>query len=686
MIGLISYSFGGVAFLLLSVWLFLSWRGRLKGGLLLFAVVATTLWLGVSVLHIVLLTPTLLHYSELLRNVAWLAFLFHLTRASDQQGWLSPVFRPFVRLVVPLFLLLLAMDVYLVLTADDALSYQLQPVWIYQYLLLSIVGLVAVEQSFRNARHDKRWTLKYMMLGLGGLFVYDFFLYSNALLFRQLNYDLWYARGLLYVLVVPLIAVSAARQRDWSLDVFMSRTVVFHGVGLAGAGIYLIVMAAAGYYIRSYGGNWGAVMQAVFLVAALMLLVVIMFSSQIRAAIKVQINKHFFNYKYDYRQEWLRFIDTIAVGDADTGLQERTIKAIAQIVDSPGGVLWLRDAENDYQVAARYNCPELQVESIMAIQPLPSYLQRSGWVVDLQEFASDSSQYDGLELPLWLTDLTSEGIILPLMHGTELVGMMLLKQPRGQRQINWEDRDLFKTVGRQAAGYLALMQASEALGEARQFEAFNRLSAFVVHDLKNVVAQLSLVVINAQRHRHKPAFIDDAFGTIDNAVDRMNRMLGHLRQDLRREGAAKELVNLNKVLQQVCERRTITNPQPQLVDETEAPVWVQGDKDRLAAVLEHVVQNAQDATAADGRVEIRLVLAVGFACIEIEDTGSGMDSVFIRDRLFKPFDTTKGNAGMGIGVYETREYIHGLGGKLSVNSTPGQGTMFLIRLPLSPIS
>lgn len=678
MIGFISYSLGGMVFLLLAVWLFFSWKGHLKGGLLLLAVVATTIWLGCSVIHTTYYIPEILHFVELFHTLAWLLFLFNILRPSNGQRWVAPVFRPFVKLVSLAFISLVVIDIYQLVRGTQLLP----DVWVFEHILLTITGLVLVEQSFRNARKDKRWALKYLMLGLGGLFAYDFFLYSDAMLFKHMDYIFWVARGLVYALVVPFIAVSAARQPDWSLDVFMSRAVVFHGASLAGAGLYLIVMASAGYYVRIYGGTWGTVIQVAFLFAALMLLLVMMSSGRMRAVAKVHINKHFFNYKYDYRQEWLRFINTISLSDTETGLRERTILAIAQIVDSPGGSLWLRDAENNYQVVARYNEMDELTESFAADSTVSSFLADKGWIVDLHQYRADSSQYDELVLPDWLVALRHHRLLLPLLHGDDLLGMILLQQPHSNPQINWEDHDLLKTVGRQAAGYLALMQLSEELGESRQFEAFNRLSAFVVHDLKNVVAQLSLVTINAKRHKNNPAFIEDAFSTVENAVERMNRMLGHFRKD-RREGVSKELVNLASVLQLVCTRRAVARPIPVLTCPVDTIGLVQGEKERLAAVLEHMVQNAQDATPADGMVGLRLAINDDFAMIEVVDTGCGMDEDFIRNRLFKPFDTTKGNAGMGIGVYETREYIQSLGGKITVSSSPGQGTMFSISLPLS---
>lgn len=686
MIGVISYSLGGVAFFLLSLWLFISWRGRLKGALLLSAALVTALWLATSLYHLHSPVPMLLHLMELAKNLAWLSFLLQLSRTSEGAVAISPVIRPFVKMVVILTIGLLLIDLGYYFSGLELVFMSQRSLWTFQHLLLGLSGLVLVEQVFRNLRFDKRWALKFMLLGVGGLFAYDFFLYAHALMFRQLDYTVWMARGLVYAIVVPFIAIAAARQQDWSLDVFLSRRVVFHSAALAGAGIYLVIMALAGYYIRIYGGQWGTVIQVAFVFTALLLLLVVLFSGQMRAMVRVFFNKHFFNYKYDYRLEWLRFINTLAANTYDQELCERAIIAISQIVDSGGGVLWLMDDNGDFQVTSRVNSGEAPAQALSGQGGLVTFLQQTGWVIDLCEYREEQDKYLDLQLESWVAEVKQLRLIVPLIHGDELFAIMALTPPRAQARINWEDHDLLKTAGRQTAGYLALMRSSEALGEARQFEAFNRLSAFVVHDLKNVVAQLTLVVSNAKRHRQNPAFVDDAFMTIENAVERMNKMLSHLRQDQRQAVHAHGVLNLDKVVRAVCKSCESRRPVPLCNINAEGAMPAKGDADRFAAVLEHLVQNAQDATPDDGMIEVTLSQQGTQAVLNIIDTGCGMDETFIRDRLFKPFDTTKGNAGMGIGVYEAREYIVSIGGKIAVSSEPGRGTLFSITIPLLSLS
>jgi putative PEP-CTERM system histidine kinase len=262
-----------------------------------------------------------------------------------------------------------------------------------------------------------------------------------------------------------------------------------------------------------------------------------------------------------------------------------------------------------------------------------------------------------------------------------MLGFIVLARSPAQNHFNWEDSDLVKTAGRQAAVHLAQLEASQALAEAKQFEAWNRLSSYVMHDLKNLIAQLSLVVTNASKHKNNPRFMEDVITTVDNSVRKMNRLLEHLRSDslqVQETGSIELCVLLKEVVQMMSSGL----PAPSL-DCQAMGIHILADKDRCGAIIGHLIRNAQDATPDDGRIIVRLFKRDAKAIVEVQDTGTGMDKAFIRDRLFRPFDSTKGKAGMGIGVYEARDYIHKLGGDLEVISRVGEGTTFRARLPIS---
>ncbi len=680
-IGIVSYAIAAGAFLILSLLLITSWRGRLQGAMLVSAAVMTLIWATLAALQATDHQGSpVLYVFETLRNALWYLFLLKLLGPDDAGGWLGRRLRKYFLLVCGVVLLQL---VIVIITALDnqmgSLAVQLNSP-VFGFMLQAILGLILVEQLFRNTRPDQRWAIKFLCLGVGGMFAYDFYLYADALLFRQVSIPVWDARGMVVALVAPLVAVSAARNPRWSLDVFVSRSFIFHTTALLGTGIYLLIMAAGGYYIRLYGGDWGFVVQMLFFFGAAVLLLAIMFSGQARARLKIFLSKHFYNYKYDYREEWLRFIDKLSSGAPLEHWREQAIHALADIVDSPGGILWMKQETGHYEPVAHSALADEGADRLAADQSLIHFLQDKGQVINFQEYQNSPEIYPGLVLPAGFCNLSQAWLLIPLLMHTELLGFMVLACPRAPRSINWEDNDLLRTAGRQVAAYLAQLEASQALINVRQFEAANRLSAYVMHDIKNLVAQLSLMVSNAARHRDNPAFIDDMIATVENSVNKMNRLLDKLRagEESQSDVAALDLVAL---LHEAVKTMSAGSPAPVLSGDIPR-LTVRADWDRLCAVIGHVIRNAQDATRADGFIRLSLQRSGGEVQIAVEDNGRGMNSAFTKERLFRPFDSTKGSAGMGIGAYECREYVRELGGEVQVKSCPGKGTVFQIRLPL----
>jgi putative PEP-CTERM system histidine kinase len=313
-----------------------------------------------------------------------------------------------------------------------------------------------------------------------------------------------------------------------------------------------------------------------------------------------------------------------------------------------------------------------------AASSLIDFLDRTGWVIDLAEKRSRPDRYPDLELPDWLAEIPEAWLLIPLPSSDALIGFVVLVQPRTSVEMNWEVRDLLKTAARQAASFLGHVRAAEALIEARQFDTFNRMSAFVVHDLKNLVAQLSLMLRNAERHGANPEFQQDMLGTIQHVVDRMNRLLMQLRAGTTPVENAKA-VDLAPIVERV--RAVHCNSGHDIGIEVQAGLRAMGHEERLERVIGHLVQNAVDATPPGGHVGIRAYAEQDDAVVEVADTGQGMTPEFVREHLFKPFHTTK-PAGMGIGAYESHQYVAELGGRIVVESTPGAGTRIRVILPV----
>jgi putative PEP-CTERM system histidine kinase len=281
-------------------------------------------------------------------------------------------------------------------------------------------------------------------------------------------------------------------------------------------------------------------------------------------------------------------------------------------------------------------------------------------------------------MPGWLCNVPRGQMVVPLITHGRLFGFMLLLEPRSAITLNWEVIDLLKIAGSQAASYLAQQDAAMALMVARQFESFNRMSTFMVHDLKNLVSQLSLMMRNAEKHRDNPEFQRDMIDTVNFSVQKMKLLLQKLSRSESPEHVAP--LPMARLLKQAVALKAAYEPQPVLqIDD--AGLKVVADSERLERVIGHLIQNAIEATPRDGKVEVHLGQRDRAVLVRISDSGEGMSEEFIRERLFKPFESTK-SAGMGIGVFESREYIQELGGQLEVSSAPSAGTTFNILLPL----
>ncbi|MDP2433538.1 MAG: PEP-CTERM system histidine kinase PrsK [Pseudomonadota bacterium] len=285
------------------------------------------------------------------------------------------------------------------------LAYEILPT------LLAIAGMVLVEQYYRNSRLQERWGIKFLCLALGGLFAYDFYLYSEAMLLAGVAPDTWAARGAVNALLVPLFWVSL-RRRPGNRPMAISHRMAFHSVALVGAGIYLILMAAAGYYLRIVGGNWGAVLQTVFLFGAAALLMVTVFSGIARARLRVFLSKHFFHYRYDYREEWLRFTSLLTEGEPGVRVHERSLEAMARLVESPAAVLLLKQDDGNFRRTAHWNWSDFHGQ-LSAEHPFVRFLEKRQWIVDLHECEEQPELLDEALPPAWLAGPSTPGWWFP---------------------------------------------------------------------------------------------------------------------------------------------------------------------------------------------------------------------------------------------------------------------------------
>ena len=675
MIGAFGYAAVGALYALLTVLLLSTWRGHRIGIYLIVASILSAAWAFLLATQTAYgsVHSSFVAIAEVARASAWIAFLVRLVSRIGVSRFLN------------------AFSVVTCVTVAGGIGYvavrsavdpntprSLGAVLIPGGLAIALLALVLIEQLYRNSSAESRWALKPLVLGVGGIFAYDLFLYSQGVLLNTIEPTTWVARGLVNLLFVPMIAIAARRNTDWEVRIFVSRHVIFYSTTLTAVGLYLLLMSLGGYLILLYGGTWGGLAQIVFLAGAGVVLVTLLFSSTLRARLRVFLNKHFFQNKYDYRDEWQRLVATLAKFDNSAG-REVAVQALAQVVDSPSGAIWVRDDGNSaFRLNARFGTEE-EFPDLALDDPLVQFIEKEGWLIDLAEHAREPERYDNLPLPEWLGRRTAAWLLVPLQSAGNVLGIILLNKAPGPPRLNYEDRDLLKTVGNHIAVHLAQAKSDSLLAEAQQFEAYNRLTAFLMHDLNNLIAQQSLIVDNADKHRRNPEFVDDAITTIAGSVERMKRVMRQLKTG-RSESPARS-TDLKFIVSAAVDRCAAKKPVPTLkLNGVEAKVVAHAEE--FTTVLAHLIGNAQDACSQGGAVEVSLEQSEGTGIVNVADSGIGMSVEFVRNRLFRPFDSTKGSQGMGIGAYQAREFARRLGGDLRVRSRVGQGTTVSIRIPI----
>lgn len=645
-----------------------------------------------------------------LAGTIWCAALYRFAPGSSQAmvarslrdvamlGWLAATFWPVhapmpgpLRLILRLLVTLCAIALIGGIAAhwrSAAAGAWLGPTLGVSGMIVAIGGLLVVDGAARRAGVGLRMPLMAVAGGFAMLWAYELNVQLIGALTGKPASTLILLLPAVALMTVPtfvLAAMDVGRER-----IRLSRTVATRTLILIAAAAYLILIGLAGAVARLVGGDYGELAQGLFLIVALGAGGVLLLSARTRAWLAVMISKHFFEHRYDYRAEWMRFTATLAQGakedggEDDRNLHRRVAKALAELTGSPGALLMLPDAQGAFRVAEQWRWPA-GVEEGAALPLRSSFmLQESRHIVDLDAerrgAAPDGSGHGGVDLaiPDWLCADMRAWVVVPVLHFQRMIAVAVLHRPPVSRPLDWEDLDVLRIAGQQAASYLAESQSLEALSEAKRFDEFNRRFAFIMHDIKNLASQLSLLARNAERHADKPEFRADMIGTLKVSAGRLSDLLVRLSPRERRAAeAGRTLVEplLRDVAAEVRPRRTIFVG-------CQAGLAAWGDAASIRQIVQHLVANAIDASPADTPVQVIAVAEHDRARIDVIDQGGGMTRAFIRDELFKPFVSTK-EGGFGLGAFEALGLAQAMGGSIDVASEPGQGSAFTLRLPLA---
>lgn len=614
------------------------------------------------------------------RNLALIATIFRLFAADGRTASLKPVRPVIVALVmVQLFqpmVLLVGSQMGGAPDVDRAVFEARMMI----DMLVAIGALMLLHNLYAGAASALRPVLRWTGIALAGIFAYDLNLQTLTYLGGKSPAAITDLRGLFAGAMAVLFALgmNAAGPR---VQFSPSRAVTFRTLSLLLIGGYLVGMVLVTKSLALLGGDMARASQAVFVVIAVIGAGLALPSPRLRGWLRVTATKHLFQHRYDYRQEWLRFTRTIGRGGTGSAsLEERAVKALADITESPAGMLLMPNEEAQLELTARWNWPTIAVPAIAGDFALSGLLEQHNLVLALDEARRGVDHHGELaQVPEWLREAEDAWALVPLIHFDRLVGVIVLARPRNPRQLDWEDFDLLRVAGQQLASYLAEQAGQQALMDASRFDEFNRRMAFVMHDIKNLVSQLSLLAANAEKHADNPAFRADMLVTLRNSADKLSALLARLGRYGSGQVNALGPIELVDLARGIAARFKPVHP---VALTREAPVRIMGNREALEQALIHLVQNAIDVSAPGMPVFLDISSQSLHGAIDVVDSGSGMSPEFVRTGLFKPFVSSK-PGGFGIGAFEARELIKAMGGRIAVESREGLGTRFSVVLPLA---
>jgi putative PEP-CTERM system histidine kinase len=669
LIGFWSHALAALLFTALMIWR-LGDAARQPGQRLLagaFGLTACWAWLAA-----IAPSEPVLTFAESARNLLWVSLLYSLSGAGeDRQHGLRLVYAA----VAGVIGLQVIGDTLQLISPSGTLA----QTGLVLRITTAAGALVLVHNIYGQAAPASRSHIRFAMLGLAIIWIYDLNLYT-VLYYRSASAArLIEWRGLAVAAAAPLFALAARSGGAWRVR--LSRAATFQSLSLLAICAYFALMAILATALRGTGVDWSSSLMIAVLAIMTVGAMVLVPSARARGWVKVKLAKHLFEHRYDYRTEWLRFTETLGRAGPDAPpLSERIVKAFADIADAPGGLLLVGDGGRGLAIATALNWP--------GVDPAPSALEEAvefwsmlearGGVLELEGLRQGWASADDrrLAVPQWLLDEPPAWAAIPLLHQQRLVGLVLLAAPEYRRQLDWEDFDLLRTAGNQAASSLAEALGQEALGQAQRFEEFNRRFAFILHDIKNLVSQLSLLARNAERHADNPEFRADMVATLQSSVGKMNELLTRLAPQSQARVQRIEARPLLPILSAAIAAKR-RDRQINLLGDASLPALV--DAAALEQAVGHLLQNALDASSEEP-VTVRVRSDGPNVGVAITDKGIGMDGDFVRNRLFQPFASTK-SGGFGIGAFEARSLIAAMGGRISVDSRPGRGTTFTILLP-----
>jgi putative PEP-CTERM system histidine kinase len=565
---------------------------------------------------------------------------------------------------------------------------QLQPGAIARSLNITFLTafvwiLMNLEQTFRSAVGTMRWRIKFVVLGLAVIFGARIYVRSQALLFSA-DKIRWSGVDSSALLIGCLfLALAYARTGFGEIDLYPSRAVLQSSLTILIVGGYLFVVGILANIVRRIGGGESFELAAFVLLLGTAGLGVLLLSDRLRQRIHRFVVLHFKRAQHDSVRVWTEFSRRLANVRNETDLSTVSGRLVSEIFEVLSVTVWLRDEQKGEFVAGASTSPQTS-EATAAGQPATT----SGAVgTGLQERMSPFD-LEGIDKP-WAGELRGLNPTMfpnggnrwcvPLRAGEEIWGALVLADRVNGMVYSAEELQLLQCIADQMTSALLNLRLANEVARSRELEAFRTMSAFFVHDLKNTAASLNLMLKNLPVHFDDPEFRQDALRGIGNTARRIDEMIGRLIA-IRQQPAFRPVdADLNQLVSEALERLD-QMPEVELTKELQPLPGILADSEQIRSVVTNLVLNARDALGPDGRIRLRTEHLGGRVVLSVSDNGCGMSPAFLKDSLFRPFQSTK-KKGLGIGMYQSRMIVEAHGGSILVESEMGQGSTFRVSLP-----
>ncbi|MFO7577453.1 MAG: PEP-CTERM system histidine kinase PrsK [Pelovirga sp.] len=545
--------------------------------------------------------------------------------------------------------------------------------FIYLALMLFLVfGLVQLERTLAGLHELQRWRVKLEVLASGLLMAAFALYFSHSLLYRSINVEYLPIRSIAVTAAVVLFCYSRI-VRGGGARLALSRGIAHRSFVLLLVSGYLILLGLLGGGLRYLNIADAKIFIYVLLLVGSLVLALVFLSERLRRKIKVVLHKNFYRSKYDYREQWEKFARHVADGASLTHIETSILDHFCATLACKGAALYLFDYDqNLYLPCAVFNLPR-DWRPFAPEDPLIGALRKKDWILNLHE---DLDEVEGS----LIQTMSGGGIflIVPLFFDDELAGFVLLgEQINPDEQLSYEDFDMLRMLARQSIATIQGLRLSDQLAVARELAAIGKVSTFVLHDLKNQVSGLAMLLENADDHIDNPEFQQDMIETVRNTVANMKSLIARLKGLKEKPQLAIASVSLKKIIADAAETAG-----GQIVIDDIQDIRIAVDEEEIYKVLLNLLINAREATADQSAVTVSCAVKDGQAEVAVSDAGCGMSEEFIRDKLFKPFVTTKKH-GFGIGLYQCNLIVDAHGGRIEVDSRTGEGTCIRISLPLA---